>query len=469
MAAQYDLVIVGMGSAGLTAAEFASTLGVRVAAVERDRLGGDCLWTGCVPSKALLASAKVAHHMRHADRWGLTPVDPEIDTARVWARIREVQDAIATTDDSPERYEAMGVDLHFGAARLTGTTSLTVGDDELAAKHILLCTGSRPVVPPIPGLAEAGFLTSENVFEQERAPQSVISIGGGPIAVELSQAFTRLGIPTTVLQREPRILPRDEPELAATLVDLLRGEGLDLVLGAQATRVQVADGMKVVHATVAGEERAFRAHELLLGAGRTPNTGGLGLEEAGVAVTDAGHVQVDARLRTSVPSIYACGDLAGRYLFTHSAGAEAATAVRNMFFPGSMKASEFVPWTTFTDPELAHAGMTVAEAEAAHGPEHTEAHRRPLSESDRARADGQPEGEILIVTAKKRIVGAHILAPAAGEMIGELALAIDQGIKLEDLASLIHVYPTVAIGVQQLAAEAAYEKAGKYRWLVRTG
>jgi pyruvate/2-oxoglutarate dehydrogenase complex dihydrolipoamide dehydrogenase (E3) component len=469
MAAQYDLVIVGMGSAGLTAAEFASTLGLRVAAVERDRVGGDCLWTGCVPSKALLASAKAAHHMRHADRWGLGAVDPAVDTARVWSRIRAVQQEIAATDDSPERYAEMGVELIHGPARLTGPTTLSAGDRELATRYILLCTGSRPFVPPIAGLEEAGFLTSENVFELDRAPESVIAIGGGPIAIELSQAFTRLGVPTTVLQREAGILTKDEPELVAALTGVLRSEGVELICDAQAHRVEVQGGLKAVHASVAGQERTFRAHAIFVGAGRRPGTDGLGLEAAGVELTASGSVKVDARLRTSVPTIYACGDLAGRFLFTHSAGAEAAGAVRTMFFPGWAKAPGFVPWTTFTDPELAHSGLTLAEAQAEHGADACELWRQDLVHSDRARADGQTEGAIMIVTAKKRIVGAHILAPAAGEMIHELALAISQGMKLDKLASLVHVYPTVAIGVQQLAAEAAYDKAGKYRWLVRKG
>ena len=468
MAAQYDLVIVGMGSAGLTAAEFASRLGLRVAAVERDKVGGDCLWTGCVPSKALLASAKAAHHIRHADRWGLPATEPAIDTARVWARIKAVQQEIAATDDSPERFEAMGVELIRGPARLTSPTSLTAGDRELQTRNVLLCTGSRPAIPPIEGLEAAGFLTSESVFELERAPESLIAIGGGPIAIELSQAFTRLGIPTTVLQRDPGILPKDEPALVAALAGVLEAEGVEIICDAAVTRVEAADGLKAVHATVGGEtERIFRAHELFVAAGRRPNTDGLGLEAAGVELTASGHVKVDARLRTSVPSVYACGDLVGRFLFTHSAGAEAAGAVRTMFFPGSAKAPSFVPWATFTDPELARAGLTLAEAQAEHGADACELWRQDLVHSDRARADGQAEGAILIVTAKQRVVGAHILAPAAGEMIHELALAISQGMKLDELASLVHVYPTVAIGIQQLAAEASYDKAGKYRWLVK--
>jgi pyruvate/2-oxoglutarate dehydrogenase complex dihydrolipoamide dehydrogenase (E3) component len=467
MAARYDLVIVGMGSGGMVAAEFAATLGVRVAVVERGRVGGDCLWTGCVPSKALLASAKAAHTMRHADHYGITPVTPEVDTSRVWARIRRVQQEIAATDDNPDRYREMGLDLVFGAARIVAPDAVEVDGERLEAKHILLCTGSRPVTPPIEGLAEAGFLTSENVFELERAPRSITLIGGGPIAIEMAQAFARLGLQTTVLQRDDRILPRDEPDLVERLMAKLRDEGVELCLGVQTDRVTVENGHKVVHGTHAGRPAAWRAEEILVGAGRRPNVEGLGLDELGVRVGPRG-VETDDRLRTNVSSIYAAGDVAGRFLFTHSAGFEGVRAVRNMFFPGSSKGAYAVPWCTFTDPELAHAGMTVAEAREQHGADDVEVFRQDLTHSDRARAEGAEEGAIILVTAKKRIVGAHILAPSAGELIHELALAIHQKMKLGDVASMIHVYPTLAIGVSQLAAEAAFESAQKYKFLVRS-
>ncbi|MEA2390323.1 MAG: hypothetical protein QOK31_432, partial [Solirubrobacteraceae bacterium] len=299
MAARYDLVIVGMGSGGMVAAEFAATLGVRVAVVERGRVGGDCLWTGCVPSKALLASAKAAHTMRHADHYGITPVTPEVDTSRVWARIRRVQQEIAATDDNPDRYREMGLDLVFGAARIVAPDAVEVDGERLEAKHILLCTGSRPVTPPIEGLAEAGFLTSENVFELERAPRSITLIGGGPIAIEMAQAFARLGLQTTVLQRDDRILPRDEPDLVERLMAKLRDEGVELCLGVETDRVTVENGHKVVHGTHAGRPAAWRAEEILVGAGRRPNVEGLGLDELGVRVGPRG-VETDDRLRTNV-------------------------------------------------------------------------------------------------------------------------------------------------------------------------
>jgi pyruvate/2-oxoglutarate dehydrogenase complex dihydrolipoamide dehydrogenase (E3) component len=453
--------------------EFAATIGLRVAIVERARVGGDCLWTGCVPSKALLASAKAAHTMRVADQYGLPSVDPEIDTSLVWKRIRAIQQDIAGSDDNPQRFEGMGVEVIYGNARITGPNTVTImpapGHDgverELETRIILLCTGSRPATPPIEGLREAGYLTSENLFEVERAPKSIVMIGGGPIAIEMAQAFTRLGVRTTVLQKGPGILPRDEPSLVAVLTQKLRDEGVDLRLNVNTERVTVSDGRKIVHGSENGEPSRWEGEELLVAVGRRPNVEGLGLEEVGVKVGKRG-VEVDERMRTAVPSIYAAGDLAGRYLFTHSAGYEAVRAVRDAFYPGKGKVTDFVPWCTFTDPELAHAGLTVGEAESKHGDD-VEVYRIELRHSDRARADNASDGAIVLVTAKGKLVGAHILAPSAGEMIHELALAINEGMKLSEVAGLIHVYPTLSTSIGQLAAEAAFEGAKRLRWLVR--
>ncbi|MGI8731595.1 MAG: dihydrolipoyl dehydrogenase family protein [Solirubrobacteraceae bacterium] len=462
--ASYDLIIIGTGSAGMVAAEFAPKLGIKVASIERDRVGGDCLWTGCVPSKALLASAKAAHTIRHAETYGLKASAPQIDTARVWARIHAIREQIGGSDDSPDHFRALGVDLHMGAARLTSPTTVRVGEEEHEARHILLATGSRPAAPPVEGLAEAGFLSSEQIFDLDRAPASLLMIGAGPIAMELAQALTRLEVPVTVLERAPRVLEREEPELAARLVEALRSEGVDLQTGVEIERVSVGeDGAKTIHAG----ERSWTAAEIFVAAGRKPNIEDLGLDEVGVKVGKRG-VEVDDRLRSSVKSIYAAGDVAGRYLFTHSAGYEAARAVRNMFLPGASGGDFLVPWCTFTDPELAHAGLTEAQARKEHGDDAVAVWRQDLSHSDRARADSADNGEIRIVTAKGRIFGAHALAPSAGELIGELALAIDRKLKLTDLATLVHVYPTIALAIQQIASEASYESAEKYSWLVRS-
>lgn len=471
MAHRYDLVIVGMGSGGMVAAEFAaSTLGLHVAVVERGRVGGDCLWTGCVPSKALLASARAAHVMRHADRYGLKPIEPEIDSGLVWNRIRAVQDEIASSDDDPARYAAMGVDVVSGECRLAGPSTVTVtgpdGNRDLEARFILLCTGSRPSIPPIPGLEQAGFLTSESIFELDRSPRSITMIGGGPIAVEMAQAFARLGVRTTLLQKGPRILPRDEPELVEMLSRRLVDEGVDLRLNVETHAVAVTGDGKVVSGTENGNASSWTSEELLVATGRRPNIEGLGLEAAGVHVGPRG-VEVDGRMRTSTSSIYAAGDVAGRFFFSHSAGYEGVRAVRDMFFPGKGTVTDLVPWCTFTDPELAHAGLTIEQARSRYGDD-VDVWRLDLQHSDRARAESAGDGSVVIVTGKKtRVVGAHILAPAAGEMIHELALAIDQRLKLNEVAGFIHVYPTLSTAIGQLAAEAAFDGARRYRWLVR--
>lgn len=468
MSERYDLTVVGLGSGGLVAADFAAALGLRVAAVEAHRIGGDCLWTGCVPSKALLASAKVAHHMRTAGRYGVAAVEPDVDLEAVWRRIKDVQRSIATTDDSPEHLQQKGVEVVMGRATLRGPHQVEVDGRVLETRYVLIATGSRPAVPDVGGLDRAGYLSSETIFELDRPPASLTVIGGGPIGVELAQACRRLGLRVTLLQRGPRLLPRDEPELAEVVAEVLRGEGVDLHLSAEVHGVTAEDGAHVVRAGAGGEELEVRAEGVLVAAGRTPNTEGLGLEGLGVSVGRRG-IETDARSRTRIPSIYAVGDVAGRHLFTHAAANEAAAAVRDMFFPGSGKPSGQVPWCTFTDPELASVGLTASAATEQHGADAVRTWRRELTQSDRARADGATAGRIVLVTVKERLVGAHVLAPAAGEMIHELALAVSERRRLRELAGLIHVYPTVSTSFQQIAAEAAYEHARRFSRLVRRG
>jgi len=473
--------VVGLGSAGMTAAQAAPRFGLHAVGVERARIGGDCLWTGCVPSKALIASARLAHQMRHADRLGLERVDLRVDTARVWARVRAVQEDIAATSDSPQRFREAGAEIVEGtAARLVAVgrrgrgasrrvarpdapIAVEVDGRLLRARHVLICTGSRPATLPVEGLEEAGFLTSETLFTLERAPRSVVVLGGGPIAIEMAQALARLGVEVTVLERGGAILSRDEPELAARVAARLGAEGVVLHTATAAERVTLdGDGAKRVHAG----ERSFAAQELLVAAGRAPNVEGLGLEDAGVAVGPEGIV-VDDQLRTSRRGVWAAGDVTGGPLFTHAAGFDAARAVRNLAFPGASGPADEVPWTTFTDPELAHVGLTAAQAREHHGDDDVEVHRMELADSDRARAEDATDGAIVVVTAKGRIVGAHVLAPAAGELIHELALALRKGMALHELAAMVHVYPTYALDLQRLAGEAAYARGERVRFLTR--
>lgn len=461
----FDLVIVGIGSGGAVAAELAARIGLHVAVVERDRIGGDCLWTGCVPSKTLIAAARTADAARHADRVGLGPAELEIDPATVWARIRSVQEDIARTDDDPERFRALGVTVVRGVAHLAGPHDVLVdGRRRLRTGHILLCTGSRPAVPDIEGLRSAQPLTTETFWTAPPPPRLLV-VGGGPVGVELAQACARLRIDTTLVQRAERLLPREEPELVEVLEARLGADGVAVHTSSTVDRVVVEGVDRVVHGTDAGRALTWRADQILLAAGRRPNVEDLGLEELGIAVGSDG-IEVDDRGRTAVATVSAAGDVAGRHAFTHAAAYEAARAVRDIAFPGKGKVTAPVPWCTFTDPELARIGLTIAEARHAHG-RHVEVHRWPLTRSDRARTDAVTDGAVVVVTAKGTIVGAHVLAPTAGEVIHELVLAHAHGMKLDDLASVVHVYPTIATSVGQLAAETAFARAGRLGWLAR--
>ncbi len=469
----YDLVVVGMGSAGLTATEFATGLGLRVAVVERARFGGDCLWTGCVPSKALVASAKVAHNMRNASRVGIGSVEPVIDLPTVWRRARAVQAEIAATDDNPHRYRQMGADLFFGQARLTGANEVTVQADDgtykvLETRFVLLCTGSRPHIPTIDGLSAEWCLTSENLFQLNAPPARLAIIGGGPMGVEMAQTLQRLGVEVTLFQRADTLLPRSERSLVSRLAEMLDHEGVVVHTTADVRScVRRSDGLVDLVANVGhdGKRVQLRVAGVLVAAGRTANTDDLGLQEHGIEVTERG-VQVDDRGRTAVRAVYAAGDAAGRLYLTNSAGYEAVRAVRDMFFPGKGSVDAAIPSCVFSDPELASVGLTVEQAEEQFGTD-SDSWRIDLAHNDRARTDAHPEGAVVVVTAKGRIVGAHILAPGAGEMIHELSLAIQRELRLEELAEAVHVYPTVAGAIGQLATESAYEKAHRLRWMMK--
>lgn len=473
---QFDLVVIGMGSAGTLAVELAARdLGLRVAAVERARIGGDCLWTGCVPSKALLASARVAQTVRDAAAFGVDAGgEPRVDLEAVWRRIATVQAEIAATDDSPDRFRAMGAELVIGEARVTGPREVTVdtadGDRVLDTRFVLVCTGSRAAVPPIAGIDSVPVLTSDHLFELERPPGSVVVLGGGPIAVELGQGLQRLGVATTLVEREHRLLPREEPELAERLAIVLRREGVGLRLGVAAERISnTGDGAAGGVAVELADGTVERAARLLVATGRVANVDGLGLDALGLEVGPDG-VHVDGRSRTHVSTIYAVGDAAaGRPQFTHTAAYDAATAVRDMFFPGRGLAPALVPWCTFSDPELARVGLTADEARAVHGERAVTVHRHELHHVDRARADGATDGLLIVVAVRRRIVGAHLLAPGAGELVHELALAMKAGIGLDELARLVHVYPTIATGVGRIAGDHAIGRARKLRAIAKLG
>ena len=449
----YDLVIIGAGSAGLIAAGFAVQLGRRVALVEKHRIGGDCTWTGCVPSKTLLKAAKVAHEMRHADRYGLGPVNPAVDLKAVMAKVKLVVEQVYRAE-SPEVLRAQGIDVFLSPAQFLDPHTVDLGDTRLTARRFLIATGARPTVPPLPGLDGVKYLTYETVWDLEELPRHLIVVGAGPIGCELAQAFVRLGAGVTLLEAGPRILPQDEPEAAELIARRLSEDGVDVRLGTLAQRVWQSG--EEIHVALDGQELAGDA--LLLAAGRQPVVAGLGLEKAGVDYSIHG-IEVDDRLRTSRRHIYAAGDCVGGYQFTHYAAWQGFMAVRNAFLPGTTKGVlDQVPWATFTDPEVAHVGLTEAQARSRFGEAVMVCHW-PLDRVDRALAEGDSDGFVKLVhKGDGTFLGATIAAARAGEMIQEWSLAIDRGLKMGDLASSIHVYPTYATASMQAAAHIRVEQ-----------
>ena len=443
----YDLVIIGGGSAGLTAAGFAVQLGARTALVEKHRIGGDCTWTGCVPSKTLLKAAKVVHEMRTAGVHGLSPVEPADDLKQVMDHVRAVV-ADVYQHESPESLRSDGIDVFLGGARFLDPHTLAVGETTLTARRILLATGARAYIPPVEGLDKVDYLTYENVWDLEALPRHLIVAGGGPIGCEMAQAFRRLGAAVTLVEGMERLLLNDEPDAAHVLENRFAGEGIDLRFNAMIERAwQDRSG---IHVVASGDELLGDA--LMFAVGRRPNLDGLGLEEAGVSYSEHG-IQVDDHLRTGQRHIYAAGDCLGGYQFTHYAGWQAFTAVRNALLPGATRGiKEHVPWTTFTDPEVAHVGLGEAQAREKFGDDVMTC-EWPMEHVDRARAEGDTSG-FLKITHKKdgKVLGATIVAGRAGEMIHEWTVALDRGLKVGDLANSIYVYPTYSIANMQAAA-----------------
>ena len=434
-----DLAVIGGGAGGLVVASVAAQLGLRVTLIEKaSRLGGDCLHTGCVPSKTLIRTARVVSLMRRGAEFGLDAVMPHVDLGRISDHVHEVIDHIQQHDD-PDRFRSYGCEVLFGTATFTDPYTVEVDGQPLRSRRFVIATGSRPAVPPITGLADVDYLTNESLFNLRELPRQLVVLGGGPIGVEMAQAFARLGSVVSLVERLPELLPHEDPEIATLLRQRLVSEGIRVLTATEVQRVYTEG--EQVHVECSGGHH-FRADKLLVATGRQANVERLGLKAAGVDHTARG-VTVDRRLRTSRKHIFACGDVCGPYQFTHMAEYQAGVVISNAVFRFPKKTDyRVVPRVTYTDPELAHVGMTVREA-AALGIE-AKVLSFPFNGVDRALAEVEPYGLSKFVTRKGRILGATILGAHAGELIHEVALAMQTGATLRDLSATIHAYPTLA-------------------------
>ena len=440
---EFDIVVIGGGSGGLVVAAGGAALGAKVALVERHRLGGDCLWYGCVPSKSLLKSARIAHEMRHADRWALAPGLPQPDLAKVMERVASVIAGIQP-NDSPERFRGLGVDVIFGSGRFVGPDAFEVNGRRLTAKTFVIATGSRPAVPPLPGIDATPYLTNETLFDLREPVPALIVIGAGPVGCEMAQAFRRLGSDVTIVDMAPQILPREDADLAAVVFRALEDEGVRHHLGAAVSGCEGRKGeIRVSVRTADGTPLVLAGSHLLVAAGRAANVEDLGLDAAQVRLEE-GRLVVDDGLRTTNRNVYAIGDAAGGYQFTHVAEHHAGIVLRHALFGMRWaKPSLVVPWCTFTDPELARVGLSETEAKA-RSIEHR-VYRFAFDDIDRARAESETEGFAKIITNPRgRLLGAAIVGPHAGELIAEYGLALARGLNLKDLTGVIHAYPTLA-------------------------
>ncbi len=437
-----DLCVIGAGSGGLSVAAAAAAFGVPVVLIEKAKMGGECLNTGCVPSKALIAAGKRAQSFRTSALFGITPAQPDIEFPAVNDHVQRVIAAIAP-NDSKERFTGLGVRVIEGEARFKDPATVVVGDAvEIAARRFVIATGSSPAVPPIPGLDQTPYLTNETVFEARERPKHLIIVGAGPIGLELAQAFRRLGSEVTVLEAA-KPLAKEDPECTAVVLDALGREGVTIRSGAAVARV-CREGTKV-QVVLGGETgETIEGSDLLIATGRRPNVEGLGLEAAGIKYERSGIV-VDKRLRTANPKVYAIGDVvAGAPQFTHAANHHAGLVIRNALFrlPVAMN-PDTIPRVTFTDPELAHVGLNEVQARERH--RQIRVLRWPYHENDRAQAERETRGHIKLVTDRRgKVLGATIVGAAAGELITAWTLAVGQGLNVRVFAGIVVPYPTLA-------------------------
>jgi len=472
----FDVVVIGGGAGGLTASGVAANIGADTLMIEKAQLGGDCTWYGCVPSKALLKSADVAHTVQHADSYGVKGSDANgaVDFAAVMERVRTLRQEVYEEADAPKHFEAMGIEVAHGTARFVDDHTVAIETDEgtrhVRGNRVVIATGARAATPPIEGLNDVPYLTNHSLFELDTQPDHLAIIGAGPIGIEMAQAFTRLGSEVTVVEMGDRILRNDHPELTAMLRERLEDEGVRFLLGARVERLARANDHRIhITATYDGEEHTVTADDVLLATGRAPNVQGLNLEAAGVEYTRKG-IPVDDSGRTNKNHIMAVGDVTGRYQFTHMSEHMAKTAMTKALLKVPARFdTDHVPWVTYTDPELAHVGATETELEA-NGTSFT-TYRFPYDKVDRAITDGDTLGEIKVYATawNGKILGASILGARAGELISEFALAMRNGVTLRALSDTIHPYPSYGLAARRVADQwyAQKQSARLTRWIQR--
>ncbi|MFQ5456208.1 MAG: dihydrolipoyl dehydrogenase family protein [Nitrospirota bacterium] len=473
---KFDLAVIGGGVGGLVAASGASQLGARVALVEKERLGGDCLHYGCVPTKALVQSARLISLMHRSEEFGLNPVKVNFEFKKIMERMRAIQKKIGE-HDAPERFEKMGIKLFFGRGEFKDIHKFDVDGTSIMSKKFLIATGSRPVRLPIPGLDKVDYLDNIGILAANELPESLLVLGAGPIGMEFAQVFNRFGSKVTVIEKAGQILPREEKELSEILDRILKKEGMEIVTCVETKRIEQSGNKKVLVAECSGREKIFEADELLVAIGRAPNIEGLNLDKIGVQTTRRGIV-VDDAMRTTANNIWACGDVTGIFPFTHMAEYEAGIVVSNALFPLVNRKidKDVVPWTTFTDPEFARVGLTESEAKERYGEENIRVYRYPFSEHDRAIIDMETEGLIkLVCNQKGKLLGAHILGIGAGDLINEYIFAMKNGLPVQKISGTVHVYPTMGQIIKRGADQYYKEKlfSGWFpkfaRFLIRSG
>jgi pyruvate/2-oxoglutarate dehydrogenase complex dihydrolipoamide dehydrogenase (E3) component len=462
----FDVVVIGGGTAGLVTASGCARLGRKVALIEREKLGGDCLWTGCVPTKALVATARLIHQMSHADAYGLDAQNVRVTPKAIMDSMRAQRHAIEHHDD-PEKFRALGIEVIFGNARFVSRDEVDVDGRRLGAKDIVIATGTRTAVPPIEGLSEYGFFDHASFLNQDAFPASLLILGGGAIGIEFAQMFRRFGSEVVVVEMAEEIINKEDADVIARVRKMLTEEGVVIRSGWAAKSVRMDGGKKAVRIENAlGETMELRVDEIFVASGRRANTENLGLDAIGVK-TERGFVAVDKYLQTSVPRIWACGDVHGGMQFTHVAAYEAVKLVRNMLFPGRAAVTyDDIPWGLYTDPEVGHIGMTEAEAAKKHDGVRT--YIVEMIDVDRAVVDRTTTGFLKLVCDKRgRILGAHALCSNASTLIETLVLARKKKMTVAQLASLVSPYPSLADALQK-AASLYYQDVAK-SWLGSVG